>query len=414
MISYPDAIEYIKSSTTKLCTTKLTLTESIGHRAAETIYSNQQIPSFNNSAMDGFALNTIGLSNNSDRVFEVQSYIQAGCVNNIESYDILKASEITTGSVVPDMYNTVIPVEDVQILEEDNGKPSKIKLNYAIAEDKNIRRKGEDFNKQDVLVEKSSVIKPKHIMAFAALGINQVLVYKKPKISVLSTGTELVDFADGELEYGKIRNSNSPYLQSFLSGIGCNATYHGILEDNIDLFKDQLLTIIESDNTIDAIVTTGSVSMGRYDLIPDAISQIGGTIIFHKTQIRPGKPILFAKLPNNKLFFGLPGNPMSAAIGARFFIAPWIRMAQNSLREQPIKAALVEDIPIDNRFNYFKKAHVIYDGGHVKCRISTGQESFKIKSFIDSNCWVVFPIAEKKQYLTGDLVDIYKSSGFND
>ncbi|KAF0116229.1 MAG: molybdenum cofactor synthesis domain protein [Hyphomonadaceae bacterium] len=174
------------------------------------------------------------------------------------------------------------------------------------------------------------------IMLLAAVGIANLEVFQAAKLQIFSTGNEIIDYNEPELPLGKIYNSTAPYLLARAKEIGVEATYGGVVADDAALFE-KLIAQIPSGNII---ITTGAVSMGKWDFIPQSLSKLGAKIHFHKVNIRPGKPIIFATLPNGNLFFGLPGNPISSAIGFKFFVEPALRAIGGKSQTVTIKAKL--------------------------------------------------------------------------
>lgn len=157
----------------------------------------------------------------------------------------------------------------------------------------------------------------------------------------------------------------------------------------------------------DVLLSTGAVSMGRYDFVPDALRQIGATIHFHKVRIRPGKPVLFATLPGGALFFGLPGNPVSSAVGLRFFVEPALRMLTGLPPERPLKLPLSAPYGKRQGVRVHLKGRVMPDAaGRLWAQVLPGQESFRIAPLAWSNAWIVLdePDGELPE---GALVDVY-------
>jgi molybdopterin molybdotransferase len=186
-----------------------------------------------------------------------------------------------------------------------------------------------------------------------------------------------------------IRDANGPYLQAFIESIGATQTTRMNVADR----SEDLEAALESaSHDADVILTTGGVSAGRYDLIPDAIERLGGRIVFHKVAIRPGKPLLFARLPNKTLLFGLPGNPIAAAVGLRFFVVRSLHRLQGLPPENFHAAVSDERIRKRSALCFFGKASArADDDGRLRVTLLPGQESFKIKPLTQANCWAVVP-----------------------
>ena len=312
MISYFEAIKILLEEK-PLASQTLPLNKVLGMVSAASITSEETVPPFNNSAMDGFAVRACDVANAPVKL-NVEGSTAAG---DRPDEGQNGAWEIMTGAPVPNAYDTVVRIEDIYVLSSnDAGHPKEILVNVAAKIKQNIRDAGEDFSIGDAALSAGDSINSEHIMALATLGIEEIEVHSKPSVAIISTGKELVDDPSKKLQPGQIRNSNAPYLLATLASAGIDADYAGTIHDEVDVFEEKIKHLLESDTNI--IISTGAVSMGRYDFIPDSLRKLGAEILFHKVAIRPGKPILFAKFTNGTFYFGLPGNPVSAAVGLRF------------------------------------------------------------------------------------------------
>ncbi len=437
MISYTRALEIISKHATALPPVKVRIENAINMIAAEDTTSPETVPPFNNSAMDGFAAISTALQQASELKPVILKVIGSTVAGDTADAGASGAWEIMTGAPVPKGYDAIVRVEDTKTIKEDeNGRPLEISVNAGAKPKANIRDAGEDFQIGDPVIQAGTTITPEHIMAFASLGIANIAVQQKISTSVISTGRELVDDISTPLKSGQIRNSNAPYLLSALLEMGVDANYAGTIHDEPQVFEDKIKQLITSlpeshsdnpeiplesskDNSgndgqlcPNIIISTGAVSMGRYDFIPDSLRKLGAEILFHKVAIRPGKPILFAKFPCGThscgtFYFGLPGNPISAAIGLRFFAYPLIRKLQNLEAESPINARLSMPSKKKQGLRFFRKARVeIATGGKLQLEILNGQESFKIHPLLKANCWAEFT-EEQTGLEFGDAINIY-------
>lgn len=391
MLSYKEALEIILTDEQLPDPKTVSLEDALGQIAAEKIVGTENIPPFHNSAMDGYAVKSETVrdaTGESPVILNVDGSTMAGDSPSVGGNG---AWEIMTGAPVPDAYDAVIRIEDTTILEtNDLDRPAKISLSVDGFPGKNIRRAGTDFCPGDILIEKGTEITPHHIMALAALGQDQIAVTIPPKAAVISTGKELVDDLNQPLRPGQIRNSNAPYLLQSLKSFGITATNEGTIFDEPEKFEQKIRQLLSRD--IQIILSTGAVSMGRLDFVPDGLRAMGAEILFHKTAIRPGKPILFARFPGGTYYFGLPGNPVATAVGLRFFAYPLIRKLRGLEQEIPLDAILQNDFSKESLFRFFQKAHYQYNAdGRLMVKILPGQESFKIKPMLEQNCWAVVP-----------------------
>ncbi len=401
MIAYEEALKII-SQNERQKLIKLPIVKSLNFIAGENIKSKVFVPPFNNSAMDGFAINASDIAkatNNNPIALRLTGRIMAGeKTSNLQG----GALEIMTGAIVPANYDSVVKIEDVKI------KENKVIFTSAVKLGDNIRQRGEDFKPGNIVVKKGELIKPSHIMALATIGQENILTYKKPKILLISTGKELTDELATSLLEGQIRNSNAPYILAALKKMGYSAKYGGIIRDNIEKFGEKIANSIEKNNLI---ISTGAVSMGKMDFIPDILLEMGAKILFHKVFIRPGKPILYARFANGTHYFGLPGNPISAAVGLRFFVLPLLahiegRNILSSSLSRPLIAKLEQSYPKKQGFRFFlkAKAHIDKEGG-IKVKILSGQQSFKIHPLLEANCWA--SLSPKQKGERGEKVEIY-------
>lgn len=391
MIHYEEAVKNIKelASYFSFKTEKIELLQAYGRVLAENIISEENIPYADNSAMDGFAIKaseTTLATKENPIYFTVQSTIAAGDTtdnrhaNQIQSYSCV---EIMTGALLPCAhYDSVVKVEEVERIG------NQICLSAPVPIGNNVRPKGTDFAVGQSVLFKNTVLKDQHIMALAALGISEVVVKKKIRVAVLSTGNEIVPFEQKNIKEFQVRNSSAPFLKVFLERNHCVVTLMGIHNDNPESFFQVMSELLKVD--YDLILTTGAVSMGKWDFIMKVLPDLNMKILFHKVAIRPGKPILLARSEDfNTVFFGLPGNPISTAVGARFFVLPWIEEIMQ-IETQENWVSLESDVIKPDGLACFFKAVLKPDSKPVVQALSA-QASYMIHSFVCSNCWVQLP-----------------------
>lgn len=413
MISFKDAQNIILRQK-QLSNTVIPIDECAGCVAGENICSEVFVPSFKNSAVDGFAVRSSDLleaSLNNKIELKVASRTMAGdaCAEGEEMLygsDGVGAWEIMTGACVPKGYDAVVPVEKVETLSlSDDKYPSVVSFQEPLNGQANIRMPGEDYKPETLIVEKGQKITSAAIMALSAVGQNKISVVSKPRVTLFSSGNEVVSNGSFALQSGQIRDANGPYLKSALTESGMAKTkFAGVLSDDIEQFKTTILN--EFDET-DIFVSTGGVSAGRHDFIPEALRDIGAEIQFYKVAIRPGKPILYATFSNGKHYFGLPGNPISATVGLRFFVLPLLHHLQSMPSEAPLKARLNRRVTKNHDFHFFAKSKVsVTAEAELVVDVLDGQESFKTHPLLKANCWAVF---KENDYALdkGEVIDVY-------
>ncbi|MCP4474085.1 MAG: molybdopterin molybdotransferase MoeA [Gammaproteobacteria bacterium] len=409
MIDYQQAIEKQLHGITPLAAVTLPINQTIGMIAAKDIFSDEQVPAFHNSAMDGFAVcsQELSLANPEQAVtLSVIDTTNAGetCANVVTTP--YSAWEIMTGAPLPNGYDAVIPVEQVEKITQKNSQTEKILIRQPIVKGANIRYAGEDYQLNDQVVKQGTVIQPRHIMALASVGIAEIDVIKKPRIALICTGKELSPDPAARLSASQIHNSNGPYLQALLPLLGTELCAYHLIDDQPKQFEALLQTLLASDTAPDIILTTGGVSAGRCDFIPTSLNKLGANTLFHKVRIRPGKPILFATLGDCYLL-GLPGNPISAAVGTRFFLYPLLRRLLGLSTEPVITAHLTQDGSKKTGFRCFYKAKMqVTPQANVTVELLAGQESFKVNSLIHANCWAVLS-EQQNHYRQDEIIELY-------
>lgn len=397
MILFPEGIRQIRASAPVLPAEEIACAHALGRVLSAKVLSPEALPPFTNSAMDGFAV--------SSHVFESQSGPFRMRVNGIiaagdairEKYETgpNECWEIMTGAVVPPDCDAVIKVE------ETTRESDTIQFSNKLRTGENIRKSGEDFQVGKQVANSGSRVYPEHLMSFAALGIETVSVIRKPRVAVISTGSELA--TDAGPGTGKIRNSTAPYLLAELNALGVEANFLGVIADD----PKDFLSLMETElaKNVDIILSTGAVSMGRYDFVAPALRDLGAEILFHKVAIRPGKPLLFAKL-GKTAFFGVPGNPVSTAVGLRFFVEPYLRSIQGLAPELPYRAVLENDTKKPAGLRCFFKAEVSPTQSLRSVKILGGQESFRVAPLLESNGWAVLP-EDGDRAVKGSEIEVY-------
>ena len=407
MIKYQKAIRIINKIHLNLPDEKISTLDSLNRICAKNILSKAKNPLSNNTAFDGFALlakETRGLSRKKIKKFKILKSIGAGDNPKIMNYKKNSSIEIMTGAIIPRPFNTIIPVEKVKYYPSKK-KPTHIVLDHEIKKFSFIRFAGEDFDLKDVVIKKGELIQPKHIMALTTLGIKNLYVKKKPKIIFFGTGNEIVDYKKKHISNWQVRNSNNYYFMSFGKSLHYQMVDGGVIKDNQQKkLKEKLQKSLSSD--IDIFATSGAISAGKYDFIPKLIGKLGFKTYFKGVSIKPGRPIMLAKFRGKeKLFFGLPGNPISCAAGFRFFIYPLLRSSLGMSKEKKFKAKLINKYFKRKDFTHFARCSInISSKGMGELRVLQEQQSHRIKSFAKANCWGIFP-SGKDQFKSGDIIE---------
>ena len=413
MISYKASKRILKKGIIKINDESVLSTNSLNRVSSLNIYSKSNYPSDDNAAFDGYAINsndTKNINKNKSKAFKIIGSIAAGSKPFKKRVKKFETVEIMTGSIIPKSFDTIIPIEQINFYP--NKKTRKfILIDRKISKYNHIRFAGSDYKKNELIIKKNTIILPNQILALKTLGIKNINVKKKINILFFSTGNEISN--SDTIPNWKVRNSNSHYIKNLNVNFLFNFKNGGILRDNDEkVFKLKIRKMLNSKT--DIIVTSGAVSAGKYDFIPNVIKTFRLSNYFKSVAIRPGKPVLFAKFKGKqKAIFGLPGNPMSSAACFRFFVYPYISSLLNLSDERPIQAVLKNNFVKKKNFTRFAKSKInTTKNGKIEVEILKGQESFRIKSFIKSNIWTLLP-AGKSKFKKGEIVDCFFSNYSN-
>ena len=409
MINYKKALTGLKKNKIIVNSEEVTVENSINRIVDKNIKSPSNHPSSNNTALDGFAINnkdTFNIKKKLFKSFKIIKRIAAGDNPKINKLSKNTTVEVMTGALIPKPYNTIIPFEEIKYSSDKKF----ILINKKIKKNKHIRIHGTDFKKGNIIIKKGEIITPQHILAFKTLGIKNIKVKKKIRITIFSTGNEVTN--NLKIPNWKVRNSNIYYLKALTKNLPIIIKEEKILrDDQSKKFQNKIKKNILSQDNI--ILTIGALSAGKFDFVPKIIKGLRPKYYFKGCYIRPGKPVMFAKLKNNNIFFGLPGNSISTAATFRFFLLPFIFYSVGAKIANPIKAKLSNNFIKDISFTRFVKGNLIYKkNGVIEFTINKGQESFKIKSFIESNAWGLLPNGKSK-FKKGDIIDCHTLTGIN-
>ncbi|MFK2822810.1 molybdopterin molybdotransferase MoeA [Malaciobacter sp. WC5094] len=297
-ISVEDTINIISKLHIKQDFEIISIESALNRLCAQDIYATYNLPKFDNSAMDGYAV----FFENKDEELEIIDTIFAGDDNKtlLEKNSCIK---IMTGARIPKNATAIVPKEDTQKINDN-----KIKIIKNVKEFQHIRYIGEDIKKDELLIKKGIEINFSHIALLSSQGITHIKVYKRPKIVVFSSGEEL------KLHYEKIQehqiyNSNTPTLIAKAKELGCEVTFIGQAKDSIEAIKE----LVQNSLHADLIITSGGVSVGDADFTKAAFNELNFQTLFDGIIIKPGKPTVFGKIKNTYIL-NLPGNPLASAM----------------------------------------------------------------------------------------------------
>ena len=365
----------------RLGTETIPFDEGVGRILAEAIVSSEDVPHFANSAMDGFAVRATDVSE-PDAVLEVLADLPAGQVASVSMSDG-QAIRIMTGAPMPDGADTVVRVEDTA------AEGDKVRIHTVVEEGTYVREAGGDVRAGQVVFDSGLRMGPIHVGVLATLGLVEPVVSRRPRVGVMSTGNELQPPATQDLAPGMIRDSNRPMLVGLLEDAGAEVIDYGRIGDDADELRAALgRAAVETD----AIVTTGGVSMGDYDVTKLVLREEAG-VDFIKVAMKPGKPLAFGRL-GGAPFFGLPGNPVSVVVSFEQFVRPALLTMQGAsavLRPQMTVAA-GERLVTEPAKTVFLRVRLEGDGAALRATQAGGQASNILSVAAVADAFAVVPI----------------------
>ena len=412
MISVEEALEKILSYVEVLEPERKSILGCLGQVLAEDVYSTIDIPPLDNSAMDGYALRAIdtrGASESSPRYLVVVGEVAAG---SMPAQEIKPgtAIRIMTGAPLPDGADAVVRFEDTDEVnrKSSGGDLSQIGILCQAKKGLNVRGRGEDITKGDLVLRKGKVLRPQEIGVLASLGRSTALVIRRPIVAIIATGDELIG-VDQPLAPGKIHDSNTYTIAAEVSRYGGIPKILGIGRDSVQSLTEKIDRGLDAD----MLITSGGVSKGDYDIVKDVLAE-HGEVGFWTVCMKPGKPLAFGVIKKTKVgkekkvpHLGLPGNPVSAMITFEQFARPAIlKMMGKKILAKPATRAIIEDdvVNTDGR-RLFARVSVTRRGGRYHASVTGPQGSGILTSMASANGLVVIP-ESSKGVKAGDMVEV--------
>ena len=397
MITVKEALQTVLDAASPLGFEKVAILDSRDRILAEDVYAPRDIPPHDNSAMDGFWLmseDTAGASKDTPLFFDIVEDVPAGYMSE-KIVGFAEAVRIMTGALTPQGVDAVIPVENTEI----DGHQVKIFEEASMGQ--NVRYRGEDVKKGELVLPRGQSIRPAEIGMLAALGRSFVHVYQEPLVAILASGDELIDI-DGEPSPEKIISSNTYSSAAQVMECGAIPLLAGIAQDT----KEDLLAKFTDVLRADVIVSSAGVSVGDFDYVKDVMTELGVTIDFWQVAQRPGRPFTFGRA-GTKLFFGLPGNPVSAMVTFEEYVRPTLLKMSGHTRlfRKTIQAVLKEDIKKKKNLRFFIRARVSIQDGKYYVATTGEQGSGILKSMVRANGIIVLP-EDGTFYKAGDEVTV--------
>ncbi len=388
LISVDEAIELISNRPKKLGSIQQTLQNSLSRYLAKEIYSEINLPSFSQSAVDGYALYSHAEDLNNQK-FQVTGEIRAGS----ESHDILsegQAIRIFTGGKIPEGTTHVARQEIVSVISAQ-----EICLTEHIRPQADIRFTGEEIQNGQLLAQVGQFLNIGSLAALSMAGVQTVEIYRAPKVAVLVTGDEVAETAE-DLAEGKIFDANGPLLKAWFEDYGLDVELIHVADEaaQVTQYFDQL------KDSHDVVITTGGVSVGDYDFVRPCAFEVGFEQIFWKVKQKPGKPLFFAEYSQLEsdhrcYLLGLPGNPAAVYVSMQVYGKALLDTLQgNSAEPEWFSAILDHDLKEDAR-ERFLRMHAYFNNGQLKVKSLAKQQSHMLSNLMQANCLVRIPASVK-------------------
>jgi molybdopterin molybdotransferase len=345
------AEEAIYSRLTCLPIESLPLTQCVGATLRENIYAERDQPPFDRVAMDGMAVDSEALRRGLKR-FRVQG-VQAAGAPPVRLGEGDVAIEVMTGAILPPGSDCVIPVEQLEVVE---GYAS---LSAAVVNSpyQNVHRRGSDSRQGALLLEAGTLLRAPEIAVAASAGMARVRVSSQPAVMIISTGDELIEPGDPIADY-QVRRSNAYAVAATLRTRGFGRVGDDHVPDDEALMRERLALHL---TTHEVVILSGGVSMGKFDLVPKVLQQLGVQEVFHRIAQRPGKPMWFGIGPHGQAVFGLPGNPVSTLVCLIRYVIPAIAEAMGTKRALPERLALAAPVAFQQALTYFLPVAIDHD-----------------------------------------------------
>ncbi len=392
MLPYDEALQIVLKTVQPLTPCEIPTADAGGLVLAESAHAQWDMPLCDNSAMDGYAI--AGQSSVSDSPLQIIGASYAGHPLS-ETIPTGQSIRITTGAALPAGTDTVIPLEDAK---EENGQ---LQIQAPVSAGQHVRHQGEEFQSGELLIQAGTLLQAGEISLLACAGIARVKVYPRPRVSIISTGDELIELGE-KPGPGQIINSNLHFLTARLRECGCDPVWIGIGKDNTASLDQCITQAMDAD----LILTTGGVSVGEKDQVQDALANHSFEKIFWKVAIKPGKPVLFGLL-GEKPFLGLPGNPAATAATFEVFARPALKKmaGHTDYHLQKRSGVLTGEVKNKGDRQRFLWCHLEWRNDQYEVTVQSHQGSGQNRSIQGANALLTIP-AGTAQIAQGEQVEV--------
>lgn len=382
-VTVSEALRIVLDAVGPVRTSRAEIPFCVGSVLAESIIARWNVPPLDNSAMDGFAVRSCNLANATPGNPGILNVIENLPAGRMAARDVRDgtAVRIMTGAPIPAGADAVVPIENV-VFDGD-----RIAISHAVQPGTHIRLAGEDVKSGDEVLLPGTVLSPAAVGMLASLGYRTVLVHRQPRVSVLSTGDELVD-VDGDRSGGRIIASNTYSLSAQILQCGASPMIAEIAVDTAASIKARIAEV----GGADVMVTSGGVSKGDYDLVIPALESLGCKILFNSVKMRPGHPTTFGVL-DGKPVFALPGNPVSCMVAFEQFVRPVLMrmMGHKHTRRPVVRARLTHTLRQKPGRLSFVRALVTATPEGLLVSATGSQSSGVLRSMVSANGLLLFP-----------------------
>ncbi len=396
MITVEQAEQLILENTIKTPVEKVSINDALGRVLAEDLCADRDFPPFNRVTMDGIAIRHEQLSKGQTS-FLIEATAAAGSpektLQNSEN-----CIEVMTGTMIPLGTDAVIRYEDIEIKD----KTARITIDTnEIKAGQNIHPQGSDRKTGDVIVPKGRKLSPAEIGVAATIGKHEILVQRKLRAVVISTGEEIVPITETPHPH-QIRTSNGFALQASLKNWGLE-TENVLLPDDQAIIEAKIAEFME---TFDVLILSGGVSAGKFDFVPKALENQGVKKLFHKVSQRPGKPFWFGKSANGTVVFALPGNPVSTFMCLNRYFKKWLDASQG-LENQQLTAELTEDFIFKPELTFFLQVKFSYTlTGQILATPVEGHGSGDLANLVEADAFLELPL-ERSLFKKGEVFKVF-------
>lgn len=398
MISFEEALNITLGAAPELEAVALPLEDAAGFHLAEDVAADSDLPPFDKSAMDGYAVRASDVPGPGEELkveFEVSAGDEPG-----RGLSTGLCARIFTGAPVPEGADTVVIQEETG----PGGSHRTVRFLAGARAGKNICRRGEDVRSGEVVISSGSLVRAAEVSLAAAAGRGRLRVWRRPLVTILSTGNELL--APGSAASGgRIRDSNGPALAARLRAARFEARYLGIARDD----PRELRSSVEEGLSADVLVVSGGVSVGDRDLVPEVLKALGAELLFDSVAVKPGKPTKLARL-GRRLVFGLPGNPFSALVIAEMLVLPALRKMSGDPEPvpPPVRGVLASDVRKKPGRRAFLPARLAAADPGFQVHPVPSHGAADVASYARADCLLTLP-ADSGGAPAGSVVEVFRT-----